>query len=67
MLKNLGLAGSTLVLAEEENRNLALAARNIPTVGLTTGREVNSYELLKYDHLLFTQSAFEKLESRLVK
>jgi ribosomal protein L4 len=47
------------------DKNLTLASRNIPTVALTTSDSLNTYDVLRPDKLLFTRSAFEKVEARL--
>jgi ribosomal protein L4 len=36
-------------------------------VDLTTGLRLNTYDVLKYDKLVFTKSAFEQVEARLNK
>jgi len=64
-LAALQIQGSTLVVAGGADSNLNLAARNLPRVELTTGESVNTYQLLRFDKLLFTRGAFEKLEQRL--
>ncbi len=65
ILAALKLAGSTLVVAAEVDRNLLLAARNLQRVELTTSDELHTYQVLRFDKLVFTRSAFEKLEQRL--
>ena len=64
----LELTGTTLVVScGAENKNLTLAARNIVGVTLTTSDSINTYDVLRPDKLLFTKSAFEKVEARLNK
>ena len=66
VLAALNLGGSkTLVVYEGEAQNLRLASRNVPGIGLTTGRELNTYQVLGYDKLLFTRPAFAQVEQRL--
>ena len=67
LLITLGLTGTTLIVSNVTDKNLTLAARNIPTVDLTTSDSLNTYDVLRPDKLLFTQSAFEKVEARLIK
>jgi large subunit ribosomal protein L4 len=68
VINALELKGTTLVVSGgEENKNLTLAARNICGVTLTTGDSLNTYDVLRPDKLLFTKSAFEKVEARLNK
>lgn len=66
-LSALEIDGTALVVANGENQNLALACRNIMHVELTTGAELNTYQILRSDKVLFTKSAFESLEQRLTK
>jgi large subunit ribosomal protein L4 len=63
----LELKGTTLIVANGADKNLLLASRNVPDVALTTGESLNTYDVLRPDKLLFTRSAFEKLEARLNK
>ncbi len=67
LLKALGLEGKSLVVVSDLDRNLKLAARNIPDVILTTGEQVSAFEVLYPEKLLVTKSAFEKIEDRLLK
>jgi large subunit ribosomal protein L4 len=60
-------AGSTLVVVAENDRNLTLASRNIPDLELTTSGTLNTYQALRFDKLLFTRGAFEKLGERLAE
>lgn len=66
VLAALQLSGTTLVVAGAD-KNLLLAARNIPTLELTSGEDLHTYQVLRYDKLLFTRGAFEKVEERLAK
>jgi ribosomal protein L4 len=44
-----------------------LASRNVQRVELATSDELNTYQLLKHDRVVFTRGAFEKLEERLAE
>jgi len=59
--------GTTLVIATGADKNLELASRNVSAVTLTTSELLNTYDVLRPDKLLFTKSAFEKVEARLNK
>ncbi|HRZ57982.1 MAG TPA: 50S ribosomal protein L4, partial [Candidatus Paceibacterota bacterium] len=59
------LQGSLLVVCEAADKNLLLASRNLPKVEVTTGSNLNTYQVLRYDKLLFTRPAFEQVEQRL--
>ena len=68
VIKALDLKGTTLVISSDaENKNLTLAARNVDKITLTTSDSLNTYDVLRPDKLLFTKSAFEKVEARLNK
>jgi large subunit ribosomal protein L4 len=67
VLSTLKLDGTTLIVAHAANKNLSLASRNVPNVKLTTSDELNTYEILRSDKLVFTRGAFEKVEERLSK
>jgi large subunit ribosomal protein L4 len=67
-IEALDLTGTTLIVScGEENKNLTLAARNLVGVTLTTSDSLNTYDVLRPDKLLFSKSAFEKVEARLNK
>jgi len=56
---------STVLIVEtpkHENRNLELSARNIAGLELVRGNEVHPYHLLRYDRVIFSQPAIEKLQ-----
>ena len=66
LMSTLELKGTTLIVAAAD-KNLMLAARNIENVTLATSDSLNTYDILRPDKLLFTKSAFEKVEARLTK
>ena len=51
-----------LVVVEGENKNVVLSGRNIPTVKVSATNEINTYDVLKYETLVVTKAAVEKLE-----
>jgi large subunit ribosomal protein L4 len=67
VISALELKGTTLVVSAGVDKNLTLASRNLPEVALTTSDSLNTYDVLRPDKLLFTRSAFEKIEARLNK
>jgi len=67
VLSTLELTGTTLVVSTGTDKNLTLASRNVPVVTLATSDSLNTYDILRPDKLLFTKSAFEKVEARLTK
>ena len=55
----------TVLIVEEpkqQNHNLALSARNIDGLELVLSNEVHPYHLLRYDRVIFSQPAIEKLQ-----
>jgi large subunit ribosomal protein L4 len=67
LLSALQINGTALVVSSAVDKNLTLASRNVPNVELTTSDTLNTYDVLRSDKLLFTRSAFEKIEARLNK
>jgi large subunit ribosomal protein L4 len=66
-LSALELTGTALIVAQEADKNLMLASRNVPNVVLATSDSLNTYDVLRSDKLVFTRGAFEKIEARLSK
>ncbi len=62
LLETLGVQERAVVLLKEENKNLALAARNIPTVKVLRMENINVYDLLKYPYLITTQDAVDAMQ-----
>jgi large subunit ribosomal protein L4 len=59
-------ASRTILLVDNSaNRNLALSSRNLKGVKLVSSREVNVYDLLGHQHVLFTQEAAKKISEAL--
>jgi large subunit ribosomal protein L4 len=67
ILDALKIDGTALFVSDGVDRDLKLASRNIPYVWLTTSEELNTYDVLRPDKLVFARGAFEKLEDRLAK
>jgi large subunit ribosomal protein L4 len=55
----------TLVVTEQVDKNLKLAARNLPKVQIEPVGSVNVYELLRFEKIVTTKAALEKLGARL--
>ena len=62
MLETLGVQENALILITSENKNLTLAARNIPTVKVLRMDNINVYDLLKYRYLITTQDALNSMQ-----
>jgi len=59
--------GTALIVAQDADKNLTQASRNVANVFVTTGESLNTYDVLRSDKLVFTKGAFEKVEARLSK
>lgn len=66
-LTKLGAAKTALLVeaGNNENENLELSSRNLRGVEMLYGPEVHPYHLLRYDHVIFTRPALERLQSSL--
>jgi large subunit ribosomal protein L4 len=62
LLGNLGVQENAVVLITAENKNLQLAARNIPSVKVLRMENINVFDLLKYRYLITTQDALSALQ-----
>jgi large subunit ribosomal protein L4 len=62
MLETLGVQENALILIMSENKNLTLAARNIPSVKVLRMDNINIYDLLKYRYLITTQDALNSMQ-----
>ncbi|HHY84398.1 MAG TPA: 50S ribosomal protein L4 [Verrucomicrobia bacterium] len=67
VLSALDLKGTALIVAQQPDRNLTLASRNVPTVALATSENLNTYDVLRPDKLVFTKGAFESVSARLAE
>ena len=57
--------GSALIVVEGFDRDLLLAARNLPAVEVQDAQSVDPVNLIKYDKVLMTVAAVKLLEERL--
>ncbi len=67
-LKSLNVTGKVLIVANvkaEENKNLELAARNIPSVKIILPTNLNVKDLLEADSVVITESAVNDITERL--
>lgn len=62
LLDTLGIQGNAVLLIKEENKNLNLAARNIPSLKVLRMQNINVYDLLKYQYLITTQDALNAMQ-----
>ena len=61
-LKAIGASDSSLIVLEGINRNAELSARNIKDVKTSLVNTINVVDILKYDSLVATKAAVEKIE-----
>ena len=66
-LKKLAEAKTTLLVSDPVDDNLKLASRNLPSVAVERADSVNVYQLLRFDKIVVTKSALEKLQARMRK
>jgi len=64
-IESLAPEGTVLLVNDEADGNLALAARNIPLVELVEAESLNTYEVLRPDTVIISKDALEKVASRL--
>jgi large subunit ribosomal protein L4 len=62
LLETLGVQENALILINAENKNLSLAARNIPSVKVLRMNNINVYDLLKYRYLITTQEVLNAMQ-----
>ena len=67
-LKSLNVSGKTLIVADfksDENKNLELSARNIPSVKVILPSNLNVKDLLEADFVVITESAVNDITEKL--
>lgn len=57
----------TLLVLPEINKNIILSGRNIKNAKITTADQINTYDLMNADNLIFVESSVTKVESLLNK
>ncbi|PIR24893.1 MAG: 50S ribosomal protein L4 [Deltaproteobacteria bacterium CG11_big_fil_rev_8_21_14_0_20_42_23] len=61
LLNALGVKSALLVL-DAPQREVELSARNVPHLKVVYSNGLNSYDLLRYEHVVFTKAAVEKAQ-----
>ncbi len=56
LLKALGIEGSCLVVAEDNDHTIWKSARNVPGLKVMKATQLNAYEIIKHRRLLITRS-----------
>lgn len=68
LLNALSLADKkTLLVLPEVNKNVVLSGRNIQNAKVTTADQINTYDLMHADNVIFVESAVSKVETLLNK
>jgi large subunit ribosomal protein L4 len=68
VLQNLKLSGyKSLLIMDKKDDNLLLASRNIPTASITLADQINTYDLLKAQKILISETALTKINENLSK
>ncbi|MFW6123832.1 MAG: 50S ribosomal protein L4 [Acidobacteriota bacterium] len=63
-LEKLGL-DSALIVDSHKNDNLILSMRNIPGIKIIDYNQINVYDILNHNSLVFSQQSFDKLMEKL--
>lgn len=62
VMNNLNVDGSALIIMTDRCEKIEKSSANIPTVKTELVQTINVYDLLKYDNVIFTKDAVEKVE-----
>jgi len=65
LLTTLGVPSGTLIVLGERDRNVELAARNLPHVLVLPVEGLNVYDILRHRNLLVSQDALAAIDGRL--
>ena len=57
----------TLLVLSENNKNIVLSGRNVPSAKITTVEHINTYDVMNADNVIFVESSLSKVESLLNK
>jgi large subunit ribosomal protein L4 len=63
--KNFGWDNKTLIVETAPEKNLILSSRNLPGVKVASRANVNIYDVLYHDKIVFTRDAISAIEERL--
>lgn len=64
-IKNALEVKKPLIVLDKEDKNILLSTRNVPDTKLLLDRDLNVYEVLKYEYLVITKDSIENLKQRL--
>ncbi|MFY9587307.1 MAG: 50S ribosomal protein L4 [Actinomycetota bacterium] len=66
-LETLGVSGKSLVVLEERSDMIGLSFRNLPDAHVILVDQLNTYDILNADWVVFTQAALAKVGERATK
>jgi large subunit ribosomal protein L4 len=55
----------TLLILPDANKNVVLSGRNVQNSKVTTADQINTYDLMNADNLIFVESSISKVETLL--
>jgi len=68
LLKALSMGDKkTLFILPESNKNVVLSGRNVQNSKVTTADQINTYDLMNADNVIFVESSISKVETLLNK
>ncbi|MHB8894807.1 MAG: 50S ribosomal protein L4 [Candidatus Geothermincolia bacterium] len=62
ILDKLDIPGKIMIVLGEDDQNVEKSFRNLPRVETYLPEEINTYDILRFDSLLFMKGALEKLQ-----
>lgn len=65
LLDNLKVKENALIVLGKNEKNIALAARNIPYISITSAKNLNALDVFKVKKILLLRDALEIIEQRL--
>ena len=65
-MKKNKLTNALIITDNLSKKNIELSARNIPNIKLVDAPYLNTYDILKYNKIIFTKSSTKELEKRLI-
>jgi large subunit ribosomal protein L4 len=57
----------TLLVLADNNKNVVLSGRNVPNTKITTVDQINTFDVMNADNLIFVESSLGKIENLLNK
>ncbi len=58
------ITNALIVVDLNTKKNIELSVRNIPNIKLTDASYLTTYDIIKYKHIMFTESSTKELEKR---